>query len=433
MIMGFLNKVKEFFRSKQQKKVEEKKVEDDSDKEEKTIDAENKHEQTQGVYDIDSSLNKKENEIDELIRGKVDSLYDELSIILEKIEEDVGKLDKVDISKNRADVRLKQITELGQRDYVVAVNRLIENLREEKKREEGVEHINSEINNFMKYSAKSDFKATLLIGKEVEKIRDGIIRIRRLKDNFMRDNVKLIEDKNNLKILLRKNVTKKDNEKTKLEIVKRIEETKQICEEEEKNLKNIGRKMEEIKKSFQYREKERLLSEKKGKGDSLKTIEFEIRKLLDKKLLEKYAYIEADESNKKLAQEYAMNPIKTLLLDEELKILKILEDIIEKVENNMIIVKEANKAIEKINIEKAVFLDYRTSILGLRDETKKIDDEIDKTGINLDDIEKEKIDIEDELIENKNHLVALNKKYVKLQKQISDLNAELNSELNVKV
>jgi len=70
---------------------------------------------------------------------------------------------------------------------------------------------------FTKYSAKSYFKATILIGKEIAKITDDITKIRKVESDFLQENEKLISNRNEVEKLVLKNKEKntKETEKQK--------------------------------------------------------------------------------------------------------------------------------------------------------------------------------------------------------------------------
>ena len=404
--MSLINRIKEFFKSKENKSIEA------------SI--------TCQITDIDSFLNKKTKEIESLLEQKTNIFSNEIDIILNNLEENIKSLDAVDLSKRKVEEKLKQITDSGRKDYIVATQKLIEKIKDEKKEQIRAFYIINELNNFIKSSGKSHFKATQLIGKEMENTTNSIIKIKSLSANFMKENSNLIESHNKIKVLQIKNQNKKQNGEKKRSIEKEIKEIELNNIEKEKNILNISKKIQEIKESNEYREKESLLNEKKEKEISLKIIESEIKSLIDRKILERYIYIEQDKENKKFAQEYIENPLASFLSDSKLKILNILEDTKNKIKNKEILIKEPSKAIEKASIEKDILLTLKKDIVAKNKEIKNLNEQINNIYININEFIKEKERIESFILQNKTQIETLAKKQDKIDKIISNLNSELS-------
>ena len=371
-------------------------------------------------------MNKKTKEIESLLEQKTNIFSNEIDIILNNLEENIKSLDAVDLSKRKVEEKLKQITDSGRKDYIVATQKLIEKLKDKKKEQIRAFYIINELNNFIKSSGKSHFKATQLIGKEMENTTNSIIKIKELANNFMKENSNLIESHNKIKALQIKNQNKKQNSEKKRSIEKEIKEIELNNIEKEKNILNISKKIQEIKESNEYREKESLLNEKKEKEISLKIIESEIKSLIDRKILERYIYIEQDKENKKFAQEYIENPLASFLSDSKLKILNILEDAKNKIKNKEILIKEPSKAIEKASIEKDILLTLKKDIVAKNKEIKNLNEQINNIGIDINEFIKEKERIEAFILQNKTQREILTKKQDKIDKIISNLNSELS-------
>ena len=404
--MSLINRIKEFFKSKENKSIEA------------SI--------TCQITDIDSFLNKKTKEIESLLEQKTNIFSNEIDIILNNLEENIKSLDAVDLSKRKVEEKLKQITDSGRKDYIVATQKLIEKIKDEKKEQIRAFYIINELNNFIKSSGKSHFKATQLIGKEMENTTNSIIKIKSLSANFMKENSNLIESHNKIKALQIKNQNKKQNGEKKRSIEKEIKEIELNNIEKERDILNISKKIQEIKESNEYREKESLLNEKKEKEISLKIIESEIKSLIDRKILERYIYIEQDKENKKFAQEYIENPLASFLSDSKLKILNILEDTKNKIKNKEILIKEPSKAIEKASIEKDILLTLKKDIVAKNKEIKNLNEQINNIYININEFIKEKERIESFILQNKTQIETLAKKQDKIDKIISNLNSELS-------
>jgi len=200
--MGFLDKLKEFF--KEEEIVPEIK-------------------ENIKVEEIDSFLNDKQREIEELYRGKIQDLHKEIDLVLDEIEENIGELERVDISGKKEQERLKDVVNLSKRDYVMASRKFVSEMREDKT------DVNGKIGRFANLSGKSYMKANFLIGEELENIKEGIVKIKRLNAEFLRDNSELILKREKIQEFLKKNREKKNREKVKSGIEKDILDSEKLC------------------------------------------------------------------------------------------------------------------------------------------------------------------------------------------------------------
>ena len=247
------------------------------------------HPNETNIADLDAFLHEKQNFIETKFKQKIEILYSELQPILDNLKEHTEQLVNLDISKYKAEARIIKMTELGRKDYIYKIYKLINNLNQKEIYQPN--YIKSKIEEFAMESAKSDFKATLLIGKEIEKIRNDIIKINSLEKDFMNENEKLIKNKDNLIDLLQKNAEIKNNEKVKIEINKEIDEIKKLQKDNEKKLSEIEMAIQKIKLGSDFKEKQAIEKELKQKYDLLKEAELKIKNLIDRKILEKYSFL----------------------------------------------------------------------------------------------------------------------------------------------
>src|SRR3989344_3877606 len=247
--MGFFDKIKEFFLSKEDKEVIEE----------------------VNLNEIDSFLEKKKNYTQNTLNDKSDWLYGELVVILDKLEDDAKIVENINIQDKKVEEKIKNINEAGRKDYLSELYKLIENLHIKKEGEQEIIYITSELNKFLKNTKKSYYYATLVVGDEMKTIKNGIIKIEKLEEEFRRENSELIENKRKIDI-----------------------------EDSQKNINELNSKIEEIKSSSDYLEKQKLLKEKSEKEDSLKIIESNVNLLIDKKILEKYVYFTDNKENKRI-------------------------------------------------------------------------------------------------------------------------------------
>ena len=364
-----------------------------------------------------------------LFRKKNEELHYEISPIVKKLEKNMEILSNVDLSNKRDDERIMVMNELGRKDYLHSLNKLINSF---KNKENNIEQLTERLEKFIFHSSKSYAKATLLIGKEVENIVKDITIIKNILENFKKSNGYLLEKKNKKIKLISMYEEKINNEKIKSDTLEEIEKSKKISEKNGKELDEINEKIKSIKNSRDYKKSEKLADSRNKKEEMLKTLKLEIGLLIDKRVLKKYIYIE-DNDNKKIAEEYLEQPADKLISDQDLKIADILVDVKEKVKGGILEVKEPSKIIEKLTIPKEVFIKYRDDISKLINEIKEIEDKIKKIEYNLSDLSdliRNKTKIEDRISENNSNLAILYNKLDKIEKSITDLEEGLVIEIN---
>ena len=118
------------------------------------------------LNEIEDYLTKKYNKNSLLLAEKTNNIHSQLFSLIEKLEEQTKILENLNLKDKKAEERLKQITELGRKEYVQSIGKLIPRLKEKIP----LPYISNEIDNFAKLSAKSYHKTTILIGKEIENI-----------------------------------------------------------------------------------------------------------------------------------------------------------------------------------------------------------------------------------------------------------------------
>lgn len=371
------------------------------------------------VEEIDSVLEGKEKEIGGEYKTKIEELHKEIDLILEKISEDIGVLDKIDISEKKEQEKLKDIVSLSKRDYVFQARKFVELLGEDKKA------IGKEIEKFLRQSSKSYMKANFLIGQELGNIKEGIVKIKKLNEDFARDNSELIFKREKIKEFLKKNKNRKNKEKIKREIEKKILENEEFCKEFDKKLIEIGKKVEEIKSGSDYKEREKLIVEKEEIEKKLKDGEGKVKELLDRKVLEKYIHLDLD--GKKVAEKYVLDCAGSFLEDSDLEIIGIIGEVRKKILSGEINIKNSQKFLEKLCISREGFVSLQDELNGLREKVGEMDSKIKEIKLGLDDFFKEKIEIENRIISLKSQIDVMEKKKGKVVGEIKDLNAELVS------
>ncbi len=196
----------------------------------------------------------KENEIKE---KEIFSLIDnKINVFIDELKEKINVLKGIDVESKKAEDKFKSITNEGRKKYLEAIEIFIGNLEklEKDNLEKFIENINKIFLNFNKSSHMSYERATILIGKEMENIKESI-------KNFSKDMIKIFDENRNIvdfSVMLSL-VKIKLNKIDEIEYeLKKINNTninliEKINKKEEEN-KRIIEEIEKIKKSHEYLE-----------------------------------------------------------------------------------------------------------------------------------------------------------------------------------
>ena len=378
------------------------------------------------INDIDEFITSSINHTNETLKKRASLVYNEIEEILNKIDQDLLILESVNLADRKTIDKLKQITEIGKEELTSSIKGLLISLRKQKENPDIIE-ITNKLDLFYHSSAKSHFKATQLIGKEIENLTDSIGKIRKLTEDFMKENSELIKSKALLINVNDINAKRKEKERTKEELTNTINEIENTANKYKKEIERINNEIEIIENSQEYKNKINLINEKDKKQEILRETELKVIELIDQRILEKYIRIKNED---KLAREYVESPVNALIKDKELRITEILDDIKELIENKSILVKEPEKTLKKLKIEKKYFIDLKNRIQFLKEEILNINERTDKISASPKSLEIERIRLENNIKENASDLEALNKKHNKLGEEVESLNSQILNQIN---
>ena len=272
--------------------------------------------------------------------------------------------------------------------------------------------VNHEIDSLGKGTARSYQILNEFFAREAENVARNIKNI----ENYSKDIKNSIKD-NKISII---NKIKNDIESIKNKI-KLKEQYSDELNNENNNLKNnetkkseTEKKINEIKSSSGYEDYRKLLEEKENVKSKLSGIEnriFHDFSVLEK-ALKKYAKIALE--NEKLILDYLSNSIITLIKDNELEILKILDSLKNAIDELGLDDKKKEKSLEKIGELDGVYLmkirdDFGTEKQRLNEITSSIENN----------------ESNNELESNNNELNNVKTNIENLNNKISNLNNEL--------
>ncbi len=370
------------------------------------------------IEELENWLKEESNNTLKNLNGEKQHLRNQLDIGLTSLENFAGILENVNLNERKEYERIKQITELGKTEYISAIRRLISILREPNE----IGFISDEINKFAISSQKSHFKATYLIGKEIEDIIITISSIRKLEDDFLKSNKGILEKQEALNYLLDKIKDRKDTILEKKEISNEILKLNEILAKTKENIRSLNMKINKIEESSESNDKKKLIEEKIMIDEDLRIHEYHVRSIIDKRVLEKYIYYLKNNSEKNI-EKYIEDPIGSLLKDDELTIKGILIECVQKIKNGSIKIKEPEKIASKISLGISKIENYKNAVRNLKENSKLLSHKIDSIKLDTPNLKNE-INKENMIIEeNSRQLEALSKKEGRLQNKLKEINS----------
>ena len=359
--------------------------------------------------EIDGWFSKEKADIENKEREFLKLVQERVNKLVKELEEEISALKNVKVEEIRAEEKIKLVVKENLNNYTGYLEKLTGRLKEIKEEKEIIEKINSVFEDFKKKSAMSYEKATFLVGKEIENVKESIRNFFREIEKTLKENQELIDKSKIFSSVEMKMERANEIKKLKEETERAIKE----CDDDSTNLKervkNNEKEIEEIKNSRKFIEEEkkrRELEEKMQESD----IEIsKLREIIDFKALAKFYHSFEKEMN--IIKEHKENFREQFSKTNGQEVLDLIS------ESKMQDVGILNK-IEKIR------------------ELKKDIDEVAIEHFGIEEIENEIKKINSEIAIANNKKFAEEKKCEKLEKSLEDINNSLKGELlkiNVKV
>ncbi len=370
-------------------------------------------------------LEELENWFREQIKEKLESLKADITFMfakfneeINKLKENLGMLEKTRLQNPNISVREKQIMEGNRQAYIKKVSAFIDNISLEKSPKKVQEFCNAfedYLDNLDKNTKKPYFVLNEFFGNEVKviarNIKDLDKNVKEIKSVMERKEIKQIEAvEKEIKNMLSKMALNENFKKKLTEIEQELEEDKKYKEE-------INSGIEKIKNSEEMRALQQLKKEMENLDERINQVKdpFLHNFAAIEAALKKYSKIALDE---KTVLHYLGDPLRKLLKDSDLKILKILENIKGNVNKNIIELKDKKKEKTLQTIE-AMDRKYFENFLG--NYNQLLDK---KRGINK---KMEENRIEEKLKEGSLKLNQIDEKIENKNKEIQKLKRELES------
>ena len=246
--------------------------------------------------EIGSWVEKKRKEI-EIKEEKIFVLIlERINALANELKRKINIAKNINVEQKKAEDRIKSAVEEGRKKYVECIESLINNLNnlQRDKLEKVIVNIDRTFLDFNKRSHMSYERATILIGKEMEDIKNDLKVFSKEMVNIFDENKELVDLSKGISLIESK--LKRFGEiRTELEKINEliISLDKEIADKEEEN-KLIIEEIEEIKKNseyLEYLEKQRKI---KLLEDELKKDFLDLGKLIDFRALGNFYHIFED-------------------------------------------------------------------------------------------------------------------------------------------
>ena len=322
-----------------------------------------------------------------------------ISQLIPELARENDQIKRIDLKNRKEEQRIKNIVLENLSNYSSYIGKLISDLEQMKKEnlQETVENINKIFLEFKQKSSTSFEKATFLVGRELEEVKEEIKRFFCQLNEIVEENKKAFENPKLITAI-----------EKKLEEIKKLEGLKsEISKEEKENEKNALRaKAEEksleedikkIKNSEEYSNWEKRRQESNLKKKEIEKDIFEVKNMIDWKNLSNIFHI--NEKKMVILKEYENHFSQILENGGEEKFIEILHEAnIETgdIQRRIGKIKDRKKEIHEILSRKdeleelaSKLISVRTEIKNLKEEQVKILKRVQKIDENVSEIIKE--------------------------------------------
>lgn len=344
------------------------------------------------------AIENKIQNIKEQIRQRISQLSSEL-------KEKIAALRNINLEDRKEQEKIKIIVKENLALYISYLQRLIEQLETlDYKDKNYLTKIDSAFNNFKIASTKSFEKATILIGKELDEVRDSMKKFSKNFDSIMIENKEIFEKEkiaNSLNELL---LELKQREEAELKIKNSLQNLEQNFKELEEKKKAKEKELENIKNSDSYikalEEKEELRQKIEKTDEEL----FRLKQEIKLKYLSKLFH--QDKKKSQIIKMYIEKFKEALQQDVQLEICSIIKEV------NPNFDAEKLKEIRLKNIEFKKLEDQKAPI---ETQIKDIEEEIKKLAL--------------ELLGIKNIIEQEKKKIERLQEKENEVKKEIKNQV----
>ena len=387
-------------------------------------------------------LDEKAKPISEKLNNNINQIINKINNEKEKAFENIKKLENAKLQNPKIPERVKTIMQGNREAFIKKTSFFFNNIdlkfNDHNEILEKCNNIENEIDLLGKATAKSYQVLNEFFAREAENVAIGIKKVesysKDIKNSIKNSEISGIEKiKDDIANIQRKIRLKEKYSND-------LEDNKNNSQKNKNKLLETENKINEIRSSGDYKNYERLL-------EDANKIQLEINDIENKlfhdfsaleKALRKYSKIAFEDEE--LILEYAKSPIKALMTDESLKIIKILKDLEKNIVDNKLELdaKKSDKTISRIReLEADYFADNKNNFKNLNEKLDRVKSEIRDNNAKkeLDSYNNELDNIKLNIEKLDNSISSLNNELGKIdiEKLKENLQEEVNKLLDVKV
>jgi len=394
------------------------------------------------LNELNDWLVKKSSPIIENLRTSINQIISKINDEKQRVSENLRKLESAKLQNPKIPERAITIMEGNRTGFIRKVIYFFDNMDLVKDDRDDILEKCNNIKNDIEILGKGTMKSYQVLNeffaREAENVAINIKKVEKLSKTI----IDLINDSKVMNVNKIKNEIMDIQNKIKLK-----EEYSKELDNNQNELQNIKNKKIEIEKningiklSSNFRDYEKLLEERDNAKSKLNNIEsqlFHDFSVLEK-ALKKYAKIAFE--NEKLIVEYLGNPIITLIKDNDLKIVNILDSLKNAITRNEFDMdqRKKDKTIVKINEVDGVYFakikdDFQNAKKSLNDLKTEIENNISKKDLDTLNIELKNINQNVENLSNNISNKSSELTKINLEKLKENLASEIYNIVNVKI
>ncbi len=314
-------------------------------------------------------------------------------IIKEKsreIEEKNKLLGQVDLKDKKEQEKLKIIVLENVSNYSYYAGKLIESMKniEKESAEELIADINRIYSDFKQKSRMAFEKATILVGKEISDVKDGIAELFRELNRILEENKGLIQESKMIKTIEKKAEEIQGIMRVAEGVEKEILEIENKAQSRKEEIESAKADIEKIKRSEEYLSYEREREKAKIMKEEVEKESFHVRAMVGLKSLAKNFHAD----NKKMAviKNYEQDSSLIFNDDKKSEILSMLDDAKrQEVQKKVSEIAKKKEEVQSIMARKDKLAEIAAGLISLASTVKNLDSEKQKNKKRIEKLEED--------------------------------------------
>jgi len=350
-------------------------------------------------------LQNKQKSNEEKEKALLNLTKQKISDLTKELEQELDALKNIDWDKKKAEERIMLVVRENLNNYIILLSKLNDSLKnlDEKTYHAFIGRLNFIFADFGKRSFINSQKATFLIGKEVEDVKESINSFFRGLKEILENNKNFIETSKAVSFLFSEYNQTGSIEKIKSDIYDKIKKIEQKKADLEGKIESIEKDIKKIIESREYSEKIMRKEEFEKKQNALKQYILKLKEFIDLKSLARTFH--ESEKKMKIIREYGDDFYGAFENDECKSLINLVESTKKK---------HLNEMLAEIHGKK-----QEIEAFSEKDETAPLNAEIEKIKDEIESLGKEKSD-------NLKRIQRLEEKKQELLERIKQKLAEIN-------